>query len=75
MSPLVVVALSSVMVTVGRVVSTTRVWVVAALVLPAASREVTETELEPLASIARVPETGVAEPVSMLQVPVVAVVE
>ena len=65
--------MSSVMVTVGRVVSTTRLCVVAALVLFAASVAVTETELEPLALIARVPDAGV-EAVSMLQVPVVAVV-
>ena len=44
----------------------------AALVVPAASRAVTETELEPLALIARVPDVGVAVSVSMLQVPVVA---
>ena len=65
----------SVMVTVGLVVSTTRVWVVAALVLPAASRAVTERLLEPLALIARVPMSGAAFPVSMDQVPLVAVVE
>ena len=64
----------SVMVTVGLVVSTTRVWDVAALVLPAASRAVTETMLLPLALIARVPEAGVAVWVSMVQVPLVAVV-
>ena len=64
----------SVMVTVGLVLSTTRVWVVGALVLPAASRAVTVTLLEPLALIARVPEAGVAVWVSMVQVPLVAVV-
>ena len=64
----------SVMVTVGLVVSTTRVWVVAALVLPTASRTATVTLLLPLALIARVPEAGVAVWVSMVQVPLVAVV-
>ena len=58
----------------GGLVSTTRVWVVGALVLPAVSRAVTETMLLPLALIARVPEAGVAVQVLMDQVPLAAVV-
>ena len=42
--------------------------------LPAASVAVADTELSPLASIANVPEDGVADEVSTLQLPSVAVV-
>ena len=66
---------SSVIETVGTVVSTVSVCVPAALTLPAASVAVTETELVPFAFTEREPLVGVAEPVSTLQVPSAAVVE
>ena len=61
--------------TVGRVVSTTNVWVTADDVLPTASVAVTETELLPFALIESVPLAGVALPVSTDQFPPVAVTE
>jgi hypothetical protein len=51
----------------GAVVSMARIWVAAVLVLPAVSVTVTLMLLLPLALIASVPLSGVAEPVSNVQ--------
>ena len=73
-SPFVVELASSVIVTVGAVVSSTSVCVPAELTFNAASVAVTDTELSP-SFTESVPETMLAVSVSILQVPSVATTE